>query len=67
MQLNLSPYPEILFTDATYKLNDMRIPLIAEDVNGESVVVVGLFRLCVRIRSIYIPDGENPQEIYNSK
>ena len=35
-------FPEILFVDATYKLNDLRMPLylfLVEDGNGESEVV----------------------------
>ena len=35
-------YPEILFIDATYKLNDLRMPLyvlMAIDGNGESEIV----------------------------
>ena len=35
-------YPEILFVDATYKLNELRMPLyvlLAEDGNGESHIV----------------------------
>ena len=35
-------YPEILFVDAMYKLNELRMPLyvlLAEDGNGESQIV----------------------------
>ena len=35
-------FSEILFVDATYKLNDLRMPLylfLVEDGNGESEVV----------------------------
>ena len=35
-------YPEVLFIDATYKLNDLRMPLyvlMAIDGNGESEIV----------------------------
>ena len=35
-------YPEILFIDATYKLNDLRMPLyvlLTVDGNGESEIV----------------------------
>ena len=35
-------YPEVLFIDATYKLNDLRMPLyvlMATDGNGESEIV----------------------------
>ena len=37
-----SQYPDLLFLDATYKLNDRRMPLfifLGEDGNGESKVV----------------------------
>ena len=42
MQDVYSKYPEILFIDATHKLNDLRMPLyvlLVEDGNGESVIV----------------------------
>ena len=35
-------YPELLFIDATYKLNELRMPLyvlLVEDGNGESHIV----------------------------
>jgi len=35
-------YPELLFIDATYKLNDLRMPLyvfLAVDGNGENEIV----------------------------
>ncbi len=35
-------FPEIVFVDATYKLNDLRMPLylfLVEDGNGESEIV----------------------------
>ena len=38
----LSAFPEIIFVDATYKLNDMRMPLyvmMVEDSLGQSEVV----------------------------
>lgn len=42
MKLNFSSYPELLFMDATYKLNELRIPvyiLLVEDSLGLSEVV----------------------------
>ena len=42
MKLNFSSYPEPLFMDATYKLNELRIPvyiLLVEDSLGLSEVV----------------------------
>ena len=42
MQDVYSKYPEILFIDATHKLNNLRMPLyvlLVEDGNGESVIV----------------------------
>ena len=42
MKLNFSCYPELLFMDATYKLNELRIPvyiLLVEDSLGLSEVV----------------------------
>ena len=42
MRETYQKYPEILFVDATYKLNELRMPvyvLLAEDGNGESQIV----------------------------
>ena len=42
MKNTFSTYPELLFIDATYKLNDLRMPLyvlLAVDGNGESEIV----------------------------
>ncbi|XP_014674333.1 PREDICTED: uncharacterized protein LOC106814532 [Priapulus caudatus] len=42
MQQSFEAYPELLFLDATYKLNDLRMPLyvlMTEDGNGESEIV----------------------------
>jgi zinc finger SWIM domain-containing protein 3 len=42
MKLMYESFPEILFVDATYKLNDLRMPLyvfLVEDGNGESEIV----------------------------
>lgn len=42
MKVTFRSYPELLFIDATYKLNDLRMPLyvlLAVDGNGESEVV----------------------------
>lgn len=42
MRLLFESYPELLLLDATYKLNDLRLPLyvmLAVDGNGESVIV----------------------------
>ena len=42
MKNTFRSYPELLFIDATYKLNDLRMPLyviLAVDGNGESEVV----------------------------
>ena len=42
MKLMYDKFPEILFVDATYKLNDLHMPLyvfLVEDGNGESEIV----------------------------
>ena len=42
MKNTFAAYPELLFIDATYKLNDLRMPvylMVAEDGNGESEVI----------------------------
>ena len=42
MKVTFRSYPELLFIDATYKLNDLRMPLyviLAVDGNGESEIV----------------------------
>ena len=42
MKLNFASYPEVLMTDATYKLNDLRMPLyliMIVDCNGQSEII----------------------------
>ena len=42
MRETFAAYPELLFIDATYKLNYLRIPvylMMVEDDNGESEIV----------------------------
>ena len=51
MKSMLMSYPEVLFIDATYKLNDLRMPLyilMSIDGNGESAY--GLFRMKINQR-----------------
>jgi zinc finger SWIM domain-containing protein 3 len=42
MQAFFEKFPEVLFIDATYKLNDLRLPLfvlMCVDGNGESEII----------------------------
>lgn len=42
MKLNFASYPEVLMIDATYKLNDLRMPLhlmMIVDSNGQSEII----------------------------
>ena len=42
MKNTFAAYPELVFIDATYKLNDLRMPvylMVVEDGNGESEVI----------------------------
>ena len=42
MRKTFAAFPELLFIDATYKLNDLRMPvyiMLVEDGNGESEIV----------------------------
>ena len=42
MKLNFASYPEVLMIDATYKLNDLRMPLylmMIVDGNGQSKII----------------------------
>lgn len=42
MKLNFASYPEVLMIDATYKLNDLRMPLylmMIVDANGQSEII----------------------------
>ena len=40
MKSNLAPYPEVILVDATYKLNELRIPAYLIDGNGQSEIVM---------------------------
>ena len=45
MKVIYSAYPEVLFVDATYKLNNLRMPLyilLTVDGNGQSEII-GIF------------------------
>ena len=45
MKFNFASYPEVLMIDATYKLNDLRMPLylmLIVDSNGQSEIVATL-------------------------
>ena len=55
MRLMYDRFPEIVFVDATYKLNDLRMPLylfLVEDGNGESEVVALWMILTESIRQM---------------
>ena len=43
MKIDFAQYPEVILLDATYKLNDLQMPLylmLVTDGNGESQVVM---------------------------